>query len=131
MIARITKSFLFQVWLLTFCSCATLKNYPLTDFYVKNLSNTPIAFEVSIIKRSTIFDSYEMSVPFLLQPNDSVLARRIGFKKDAGYRDRHWFIDFEIFPQNGVKISDPFKFENWKPMKDIKGQVFYTFTIAE
>ena len=123
------KSILLLITGMILTSCGAIGGFPTTNFYVKNNSNKPIKFESTVYKYSTI-GNYEMKVPFLINPKDSVLARQVGFKKD-GKSPQSWFTKFEITEVEGVKIFDPNKPENWKKMKNEKGRIFYTFTIAE
>ncbi|WP_156877252.1 hypothetical protein [Salinimicrobium terrae] len=104
-------------------------NYPMTSFYVKNASDKPVDFEATVIKQSTTTGPFTMSVPFTVNPQDSVLARQVGFRKDA--RPNTWFREFRISPLDGVKTNNPYKPENWKQGNDSKGKTTYTFIIAE
>lgn len=120
---------------LTLTSCGILpftesKKYPTTTFYVKNNSDKVINFQASVYKQSTITGPYEMTVPFTVQPKDSVLARQVGYKKDSE-NPQKWFTNFSIFPIEEVKLFDPNKPENWKKGINSKGRPIYTFTIAE
>jgi hypothetical protein len=83
--------------------------YPMTEFYVKNTSDKIISFEASVIKPP---DYYEVSLPFTVYPNDSVLARKIGFAKD-GKNPQKWFNKFVIHPVEGIPMNDPKLSENW------------------
>lgn len=103
-------------------------NYPMTSFYVKNTSDKAIEFESTVIKQSTM-GPYEMTVPFNVPPQDSILARQVGFKKDVN--PNLWFVRFTISRLEGAKINDPYKPENWKKGIDSRGKPIYTFTIAE
>ena len=130
------KTLLILLLSFTFISCGILfpfpesKKYPTTTFYVKNNSDRTINFKTSVIKQSTITGPFEMTVPFTVQPKDSVLARQIGFEKDS-QNPQKWFSKFEIFPIDGVKMFDPNKAENWRKGVNNKGKPIYTFTIAE
>ncbi len=104
------------------------KNYPTTTFYVKNDSEKTIYFKSTVLKRDSN-GFFDMTVPFTVQPKDSVLARQVGFRKDA--EPQEWFTNFKIFPVDGVKVSNPNKPENWKKWINNKGKPCYTFTIAE
>lgn len=106
------------------------KKYPTTTFYVKNNSEKAVNFQSTVIKQSTITGPFEMTVPFTVQPKDSVLARQVIFKKDSE-NPQNWFTKFIIFPVDGIKVHDPNKPENWKKWINIKGRPCYTFTIAE
>lgn len=119
----------------TLASCGILipfpesKKYPTTTFYVKNHSEKPINFQSTVLKRSSS-GPYEVTVPFTVQPKDSVLARKAMFKKD-GENPQNWFTKFTIFPVDGVKINDPNKAENWKKWINNENRPCYTFIIAE
>lgn len=118
----------------TLTSCGILipfpesKKYPTTTFYVKNNSEKPVNFKATILKRNSM-GPFEMTNAFTVQPKDSVLARQVGFKKDA--EPQKWFTNFTIFPVDSIKISDPNKSKNWKKWINTKGRPCYTFTIAE
>lgn len=103
-------------------------NYPMTSFYVKNDSDKAIDFQATVMKHSTA-GPFEMTVPFTVQPQDSVLARQVGFRKDVA--PKQWFVRFRISPVEGVQINDPYRSENWKKGIDSKGKPIYTFTVAE
>lgn len=109
--------------------CGALPGYPITTFYVKNNSDTPINFNASVLKRSST-GPFEMSNAFTVQPQDSVLARQVGFKKDS-QNPHKWFTQFNIFPVDEVQTNDPNKPENWVKGTDAKGRTIYTFTIAQ
>ena len=114
-------------------SCGTLipfperKNYPKTTFYVKNNSNEIINFNSTVVvfpmSRGPLTRSFSVS------PKDSVLARQVEFKKGA--EPQKWFLEFEIFPKENVKVFDPKKPENWKKWTNSKGKPCYTFIISE
>ncbi len=104
------------------------KKYP-TTFYVKNNSEKPINFQVSVIKRSSA-EPFEMNNAFTVLPKDSILTRQVGYEKDTE-NPQKWFNKFTIFPVNGIKMNDPYKSENWAKGINNKGKPIYTFTIAE
>ncbi len=128
------KSLIILFLSFTLTSCGILfpwpesKNSPTTTFYVKNDSEKAINFQSTVLKRN-MNGFFDMTVPFTVQPKDSVLARQVEFRKDA--EPQKWFTKFTIFPVDGVKISDPNKPENWKKWMNSKGKPYYTFTIAE
>ncbi len=105
------------------------KKYPTTTFYVKNNSEKVINFKTSIVKQS-MNGPFKMTLPFTVQPKDSVLARKAMFKKN-GENPQNWFSEFEIFPVENVKIFDPNKPENWKKWTNKEEKPCYTFIIAE
>lgn len=81
------KIFTIIILILSYCltSCGILnpfpnKDYPITTFYVKNNSTKVINFKPSLIKQS-MNGPFEMTLPFTVQPKDSVLARQTRFKK--------------------------------------------------
>ncbi len=124
---NITKIFLLII-LLTSC-IPFFTGYPMTRFYVKNNSNKVIRFKSSVLKYSSITAPYLVTVPFTIQPHDSVLARYVGAKENTK-TPQSWFKKFIIQPVDGVKINDPNLPENWKKYFDKDGP-FYTFIIAE
>jgi hypothetical protein len=96
--------------LLVFSACND--DYVMTEFYVKNTSHKTISFEASVIKFSQITDPYEVFLQFTVNPNDSVLARRIEVKQDA--KEPHkWFNTFVIHPVEGIEMNDPNLLGNW------------------
>lgn len=70
-----------------------------------------------------------MTLPFAVPPHDSVLARRVGFNKDA--QPTAWFTKFIIFPSDSVYFNDPNKADNWVKSTDPKGKPVYTFTMTK
>lgn len=123
------KAFIIIIISILFISCGALgsSSYPTTTFYVKNNSNETINFSSTIVvfpmSRGPLTRSF--SVP----PKDSILARQVGYKKDA--EPQKWFLEFKIFPNDNVKTFDPNIAENWKKGVDSKGKLIYTFLIAE
>lgn len=109
---------------LTLTSCIT--NYQLTNFYVKNTTDKTLNFKASIIKYSSMGPN-EMTLPFAVPPNDSILARQVRFKK--GIEPNLWFTKFNIFPADNVSFNDPNNSTNWVKSFDAKGRLVYTFTI--
>ena len=108
------------------CSACT-KEHVMTEFYVKNTSNKTISFEATIVKPSTITGTYEVTLPFTVNANDKVLARKIEFQKD-GKDPQKWFTRFVIYPVEGIQMNDPNLSENWvKSNKD--GTPVYEFTL--
>lgn len=118
-------SILITVFVLT--GCAT--NYPLTTFYVKNNTDKTLNFKASIIKFSSMTGPFEMTLPFEVPANDSIIARKAGFRKDA--LPTSWFTKFIIFPSDNIIFNDPNQVENWKLSKDTKGKSSYTFTLTK
>jgi len=121
------KKLLFLAIVLTFSSCMT--NYPTTTFYVKNTSDKTQNFKASIMKYSSMMGPFEMTLPFAVPPNDSVVARQVGFRKDAP--PTAWFTKFIIFPADSVAFNDPKIDENWVKSTDSKGRTVYTFTLTK
>ena len=109
-----------------FVGCMT--NYPTTTFYVKNTSDKVQNFRASIIKYNSM-GPFEMTLPFAVPPNDSILARQVGFHKDA--RPTAWFSKFIIFPADSVAFNDPNLDENWVKSIDEKGRTIFTFTMTQ
>ena len=109
-----------------FASCMT--NYPMTTFYVKNTSDKVQNFKASVVKQSSM-GPFEMTLPFAVPPNDSVVARRIGFRKEAP--PTAWFSKFIIFPADSVAFNDPNIVENWVKSTDENGKTIYTFTMTK
>lgn len=104
-------------------------NYPMTSFYVKNASDKAIDFQATVMKQSTVTGAFPLTVPFTVNPQDSILARQVGFRKNV--EPQQWFTQFTISSVEGVKINDPYKPANWKRGTNSKGKPTYTFTIAE
>jgi hypothetical protein len=84
----------------------------MTKFYVKNTSNKTIRFDASVIKFSQITDPYEVSLPFTVYANDSVLARETRFSRD-GKNPQRWFNTFVIHSVDGIEMNDPNLPKNW------------------
>ena len=103
-------------------------NYPKTTFYVKNSTNETLNFKASVIKRNSM-GSFEMTLPFAVPPNDSVLARQVNFKKDA--EPTAWFTKFTIFPSDSINFNDPNNSMNWIKSTDQKGRPVYIFKMVK
>ena len=107
-------------------SCAT--NYPTTTFWVKNTTNKTLNFKASIIK-FTSSGPFEMTLPFAVPPNDSIVARKVGLKKDAA--PTNWFTKFIIFPSDSIQFNDPNNSSNWIKSTDEKGRTVFTFIMTK
>ncbi len=105
-----------------------MTNYHVTTFYVKNNTDKTVNFKASILKYSSM-GQFEMTLPFTVLPNDSVLARRAKFRKDLSPNE--WFTQFIIFPIDNVRLNDPKVSINWIKSADPKGRPIYTFNIAK
>ena len=103
-------------------------NYPTTTFYVKNTTNKTLNFKASIIKYSSM-GPFEMTLPFSVPPKDSVLARQVGYKKDAA--PTGWFTKFLIFPSDSINFNDPNNATNWVKSTDPKGRPVYIFNLTK
>ncbi len=112
---------------LTISGCMS-KNYPLTTFYVKNNTTQTINFKATVLKISSM-GPFDMTVPFTVMPQDSVLARRVNYKKDASPNE--WFSQFLIFPVEGITFNDPNDASKWIKSTDENGKLFYTFTLGK
>jgi hypothetical protein len=121
------KAVLTLLSALVFASCMT--SYPTTTFYVKNTSDKTQNFKASIMKYSSMMGPFEMTLPFTVPPNDSIIARQVGFKKDAP--PTAWFTKFIIFPVDSITFNDPKIDENWVKSTDSKGRTVYTFTLTK
>ena len=120
------KKLAYVILILTLTSCYA--NYPVTSFYVKNNSDKTVNFRASIVKRSSM-GSMEMTLPFTVLPKDSVLARRVGFRKDAN--PTAWFTNFTVFPADSVELNNPNDTINWIKSYNQKGKPQYIFNIAK
>ncbi len=100
----------------------------MTTFYVKNTTNETLNFKASVIKQSSM-GPHEMTLPFAVAPNDSVIARQVGFKK--GIEPTAWFSKFIIFPSDSINFNDPNDPANWKKTLDEKGRPVYTFNMTK
>lgn len=120
------KQIISLLIVLTLSSC--MVNYPKTSFYVKNNSEKTQNFKASIMKYSSM-GQFEMTLPFAVPPHDSILARQVGFRKDAA--PTAWFTRFTIFPADGVTFNDPNNVSNWIKSSDKKGKPNYTFTLTK
>lgn len=123
------KIFVIIVLSIVFISCGSLgsASHPTTTFYVKNNSSETINFSSTVV----VFPMSRgpLTRHFYVPPKDSILARRVDFKKDA--EPQKWFLEFKIFPNDNVKIFNPNKAENWIKRVDSRGKLLYTFIIAE
>lgn len=72
---------------------------------------------------------FEMTLPFTVLPNDSVLARKVGLRKDA--EPTAWFTQFIIFPTDSLILNDPKNSANWIKSVDAKGRPVYTFILTK
>ncbi len=72
----------FMTISLSGCLILRSGNYPTTSFWVTNSSNKTVNFKASIIKYSSM-GPHEMTLPFTVNPNDTVLFRSVGFRTDA------------------------------------------------
>ena len=119
------KVFLFCSVVLFF-ACSKDEDYLMTDFYVKNTSNKTIKFDASIMKRE--HDGWSVySLPFTVYANDSVLARRISFRKD-GENPQKWFYKFIIYPVEGIQMNDLNLSKNWIKY-NMNNNPIYIFTL--
>jgi len=71
---------------------------------------------------------FEMTLPFAVLPHDSVIARRVNFRKDAS--PTLWFTNFRIFRTDSVSFNDPKNQANWIKTADANGKPIYTFTMS-
>ena len=104
-------------------------SYPLTTFYVKNTSDKPISFNATVMKHSQTGPFY-INQPFTVQPKDSVLTRKIGYKID-GQNPQNWFTKFKIFPIDSLEFNDPKQPQNWVKSLDKDGKPMFTFKIVK
>ena len=103
------------------------KNFPTTTFYVTNNSSKTINFSSTVVVFPMSRGPLERS--FSVSPKDTILVRQVEFKKDT--EPQKWFLEFNIFPVDGVVMKDPNKAENWIKGINERGKPTYTFTIAE
>jgi len=121
--------FLFALCV-TVSSCAFLfGDFPTTSFYIKNDSDVPIYCEIEIMKRSATMGLHSMRLPFKIAPDETVLARQVGFPEDGKPQD--WFRKFDIIPTEAARLKDPYLSHNWVRSTDKKDRPAYTFIIAE
>lgn len=115
-------------FVLIFVCTSCMTNYTLTTFYVKNTTDKTLNFKASIIKHSQM-GPFEMTLPFVVYPHESVVARKANFKKDAS--PAAWFTKFTIFPTDSLSFNDPKNIDNWVKTIDEKGRPIYTFTMTK
>jgi hypothetical protein len=120
------KNAILILLLFAFVGCMT--NYPTTTFYVKNTSEKTQNFKASIMKQNSM-GPFEMTLPFAVPPNDSILVRQVGFRKEAP--PTAWFTKFIVFPADSISFNDPNVDENWIKSTDSKGRTVYTFTLTK
>lgn len=111
---------------LPLASCMT--NYQMTTFYVKNNTNKTVNFKASVDKLTSM-GMYNMTVPFTVLPNDSVVARKVQLRKDAA--PTVWFTEFIIFPIDSIKLNDPRDADNWIRSTNSKGKQVFTFKVTK
>lgn len=70
---------------------------------------------------------YEMSLPFTINPNDTVLFRRVGYREGAN--PVNVFSEFIIFPVDGIELNNPKDSVNWIKSQDIKGNPQFIFDV--
>ena len=104
-------------------------SYPTTTFYVKNTSDKPISFNATVMKRSQMGPFY-INQPFTVQPKDSVLTRKVGYKSD-GQNPQNWFTEFKIFPVDSLEFNDPKLAQNWIKSVGKDGKPMFTFKIVK
>ena len=120
------KKSIHIITLITLMGCSI--NYPMTSFYVKNNSDKTVNFKASIIKHSSM-GLMEMTLPFIVLPNDSVLARKVGFRK--GVPPTVWFSNFIIFPTDSIEFNNPNDTINWIKSIDSNSKPIYIFNITK
>ena len=120
------KILVLLVAVFLFSSCVEDKHVT-TEFYVKNTSTKTITFHASVIKYSQLSDPIEVSLPFTVYSNDSVLARRASFERD-GKNPQNWFSKFAIDQIEGIEMNNPNLAENWIK-SEINGTPIYVFTL--
>ena len=103
------------------------KNFPTTTFYVTNNSTKTINFSSTVV----VFPMSRgpLTRSFSIIPKDTILVRQVEYKKDS--EPQKWFLEFKIFPVDGIEMNDPNKAENWIKGINEKERPIYTFTIAE
>jgi len=108
--------------------CGMLVGYPTTNFYVKNSSEQEVLATITVLKYSSINGPYEMTQTFVFPPNDSILARQIGFKPD-GENPQGWFTKFQIQNFDTTIHNDPYQRENWLKRMTEAGIPYYVFVV--
>ncbi len=69
----------------------------------------------------------EMTLPFTVNPADTVLFRRVGYKKNAN--PVSVFSQFIIFPVDSVELNNPKDSVNWIKSTDKKGKPQFIFDL--
>jgi hypothetical protein len=70
-----------------------------------------------------------LTVPFIVAPNDTILARNVSLHKNA--EPQAWFREFIIFPTDSIQFNDPKQPENWVKSFDTKGRAVYIFNLSK
>jgi hypothetical protein len=112
-----------------FCLSACAHKYQKTSFYVKNTSSKVIHFKATMVELSSA-GTYEVTLPFMVMPNDSVLVRQIKVRKGAVVAPADWFAKFVFSPTEGVIFNDPDDPHNWLWSLDESGKPAYTFRVT-
>jgi hypothetical protein len=119
------KKLLFSALAILFIGC--FANYPMTTFWVANQTDKTINFKSTVLKHSTSTGPYEMTLPFMVRPKDSVLVRYIGFR--TGGNPGRVFIDLTFFPVGGIVFKNFADSTSWKKAIDANGMPKYTYYI--
>lgn len=99
------------------------------SYFVKNTSENSISFSATIWKFSQINGMYKVTNDYIVNPGDSVLARKATYSSDA-IEPNKWFESFVITPVEGIEMNNPNLAENW--VKYIKeGLPVYVFTLNQ
>lgn len=99
--------------------------YPTTTFWINNNTDETVNFNASVIKRSSM-GPFEMSLPFTVEPGDSVLFRQVGFRKNANPVNVFKEINFL---KSDTHYNNPKDSSNWHKTYDKQGRPQYTFFI--
>lgn len=117
------KKTLIPILTLLLSGCYT--QYPTTTFWINNNTDKTVNFRASIIKYSSM-GPYKMTLPFTIEPNDSVLFRQVGFHKNGN--PARVFSEINFFPLD-PKTNNPSDSTNWIKSLDQKGKPKYNFFI--
>jgi hypothetical protein len=117
------KKTFIPILIILLSGCYT--QYPTTTFWINNNTNKTVNFRASIYKANLPPPSI-MSLPFTIEPGDSVLFRQVGFHKQGN--PAKVFKEMNFIPVD-KKMNNPKDSISWIKSTDTKGLPKYNFYI--
>ena len=114
---------LIPILVIIFTGCYT--HYPTTTFWINNNTNKQVNFRASIYKPNLPPPGI-MSLPFSIEPGDSVLFRQVRFHKQGN--PAKIFKEMNFLPID-KQMNNPSDSTNWIKSVDDKGKPKYNFYI--